>query len=171
MELTIRKPKAKDLPSLQRILERWVIDDQTKERVTEDINDILDSVRRAIEAEAETRYRVAEIKETVIGMVGLRPLTEPKILPFATTNAPFAIVHFYVSASYNKGKGVGRRLLLEMQKIAREAGGKELLVNSGRWYKDTGWGFYDKMFGERVTVLKDFYGKNSDAPVWRKPIG
>jgi len=170
MEINVRNVMQTDLPSLRPILETWVRDRQTKELLTEEVEAALAFVQKAVSSDGKAHYRIAEVDKRVIGMIGLHPLTEPKMLSFASTSSPFEVRHFFVSAAHNNGKGVGRKLISEIEKVARELGGTELFVNSGTRYKDTAWGFYDKIFGERVAVLEKFYDNIADAVVWRKSL-
>ena len=67
--------------------------------------------------------------------------------------------------------GVGSALVARLEDEARWRGYTEIVFNSGPRYKDTAWGFYDKLPGySRVGVAEKLYGEGGDAPVWSKVL-
>ena len=123
----------------------------------------------SVNGENDRVYLVAEaVGEEVIGVIGFRQPDE-RLLEFTSTPKPTELVNAYVAKEHRKGKGVGRALVAELEIQAKSHGHTEVVLNSGPRYKDTGWGFYDKLDGyQRVGVAKEYYGKGGDAPVWTK---
>ncbi|MDO8561270.1 MAG: GNAT family N-acetyltransferase [bacterium] len=167
LNIQTRGPKEGDLAQLSAILEPWVRDRETGEPLPEEVNSILEAVRADISGNSDVRYVVAEGRNKVIGVMGLKPISEA-MRQYALTANPAEIVNAFVDPSQRGGKGVGSTLIAAVEAAARESGYTELLLNSGPRYKDTAWGFYTKIYGKPVAVIKDMYGMGGDAPVWRK---
>ena len=115
------------------------------------------------------KYVIAkDSKGTLVGAMGM---TTPgkDMLPYTATNRPIEFINAYVSAT-QRGTGTGKLLAKALENMAISAGYTEIIVNSGPRYKDTGWAFWNSMYGEPVTIQKDLYGPGGDAPVWRKSL-
>lgn len=158
-----------DLVFLRPILETWNRDRHTNEPDSEEIDSIIDRMKKSMQGKTDARYIVAIEQDKPIGVVGLKPLPEA-MLPYAQTTKPAEAINAYVHADFRNGRGVGKGLFQGIETMARELGYEEILLNSGPRYKDTAWGFYNKRYGEPVGILKDFYGEGRDAPVWRRSL-
>lgn len=162
-----------DLPSLKPILATWIKDRDTGQPLTEEIEEDLQIMSDSITHNNDRTYVVAETPEgEVIGIVGFKT-PDVRMIPFTQTSKPAELVNAYVKSDERKGRGVGKALVSELENKARKAGYTEIVLNSGPRYKDTGWGFYDRLINnvdryERVGVAEGYYGEGGDAPVWRK---
>lgn len=162
-----RQVKKEDLEVIKSILEFWFVDIETKEPIEEEIDKILDTIKNSIVKNDTTKYLVAEENGQVLGIMGLRPLTDERMKSFAQTENPVEFFNAYIDPKH-RNRGVGKALLEARKKLAKNLGYTEALLNSGPRYKETGWGFHNKMYGPHVGIVPDCYGKGIDAPVWRK---
>ncbi len=167
----VRAVQGDDLIKLKPILETWIKNRNTGEPIPEEVEEDLQFLRDSIKGQGNRTYLVAETTDNkVVGMIGL---TSPgqRMLEFATTSNPTELINAYVDKSRRGGGGVGTALVQALEKVARQRGFTEILLNSGPRYKNTGWGFYDKLSGfERVGIAVKMYGEGGDAPVWRKEL-
>ncbi len=167
----IRPVTAADIPHLRPILETWIrFPTISGELLTEEVRETIEEIEGSIEHRNNKQFFVAQSPDgSIAGMMGMQPLRE-KMRPFAHTHHPAEIINAYVHFDERLGKGVGRALVNAIEEESRNRGFEEVLLNSGPRYKDTGWPFWDKVFGKSVGILKNFYGLGNDAPVWRKPL-
>lgn len=169
---TVRSLREDDLISIKPILETWVISRVTHELVPEEVEEDLQLMRGSIRG-SDRKYFVAETDDKqVIGVIGMVKIKKgSRMMEFATTNNPIELVNAYVSKNQRMGKGVGTALVKMLENEARTAGYKEIVLNSGPRYKETGWKFYDKLKDfHRAGVAVKLYGDRGDAPVWRKKL-
>lgn len=166
----IRPFKEEDVPALKKIFEHWLQDDGViaENEVEEDI----ETLRSSQKAGSTTTMFVAQTPDgKVIGTMGvnLEPkeaLLDPK---FRKTDDPSELIVAYVSPEYNRGHGVGTALINRCQEVAKAAGKKEMLLESGPRHRETGHGFYDNQPGfHRVDTIPNFYGPGLDTVVWQK---
>ena len=121
------------------------------------------------EKETGRTYLVAENQTgEVVGVIGFTS-PEARMYRFKLTARPVELVNAYVKQD-ERGGGVGRALVAELEKRAKDQDYTEVLLNSGPRYKGTGWGFYERVGYTRVGVMKNRYGKGAHAPVWRKAL-
>lgn len=160
-----------DIPSLRPILATWVKDRTTGQPLPEEVEEDLQVMQESIGGNNGRTYFVAEdLDGSVIGVIGFK-IPDPRMLPFTESLKPAELVNAYVSQDRRAGKGVGRALVSKLEEEAKTKGFTEIVLNSGPRYKDTGWGFYDKLEGyQRVGIAKGYYGEGGDAPVWRKTL-
>lgn len=164
----VRLVKEQDIPSLRPILETWIRDRGTREIISSEIEEVLNDVRGSINHTNNITYLVAEEKDgKVIGMLGFRPPVE-KMLVFASTQNPAEMINAFVAQDRRGGKGVGRALVSRVEELAKQKGHTEIIFNSGLRYMYSGWPIWIRMFGKPSAVAKEYYGKGSDAMVWRK---
>jgi ribosomal protein S18 acetylase RimI-like enzyme len=165
---TVRPLRAADLPSIQRILELWVRDTPSSPPLADEIAGHLARMSNSLVEERGARYLVA-VTETgeIVGVVGMRP-PDVKMLPFTSTERPVEMINAYVDPHHRKGCGVGTVLVRELERLARESGFTEMVLNSGPRYRSSGWEFFDKLGYERRGLAHDLYGEGVHAPVWRK---
>ncbi len=113
------------------------------------------------------RFWVAEENNEILDIIGLAdPL--PKVLSFAQTLYPGEIKILYVDSNRIKA-GIGRALVTFIESEAVKQNYKELLLRSALRYKDTAWGFYQKMGYETVGMLKGEDG-GEEMQVFRKEL-
>jgi len=114
--------------------------------------------------EFNTHFWVARDKE-VLGIIGLSD-PSPDILKFSKTGKAGQLKILYVD-NKERGKGIGKLLTNFIEKEALLNGYKELLVKSSEIYKDTAWGFYEKMDYKQIGLIsnKDI---NKKSMIFRK---
>lgn len=166
----VRPLAEKDLEALKPILETWIKDRDTGELLSDEVEEDLQIMRESIAGESDKVYLVAESKEgEVVGVIGLRD-PDKRMIPFTKTSKPAELVNAYVANEHRAGKGVGSAMVKAIEEEAKRRGYTEVVFNSGPRYKDTGWGFHKKLYGEPVAVAEKYYGEGGDAPVWRKEL-
>lgn len=103
------------------------------------------------------------------GIIGFRP-SPIEFSNYFTTPRPATIVSFYLDKN-SRRQGVGTLLFNNLINIVREKGYTEVFIDCGEFFKETAWGFYDRMTsGNRVGVLENYYPDGSSATVWGKVI-
>lgn len=133
---TIRKPNQGDLDKIHNILAQWNSESDTEKYFTRIKNEI------AGINEFNMKFWVAFEADT-LGIVGLSDLS-PDLYSFCKTDKPGQLKILYID-NKERGKGVGKTLVKFIESEAVKCGYKELLVKSAEIYKDTAWGFYEKM--------------------------
>lgn len=167
----VRSLKKEDLDSLKPILATWIKDRRTGQPLPDEVEEDLQLMSESVEGKNDRMYLVAEdLDGEILGVVGFKTPDET-MFTFTKTSNPAELVNAYVKSDKIKGRGVGRSLIAKLEEMAREKGHTEIVLNSGPRYKDSGWGFYDKLEGyKRVGIAVGYYGENVDAPVWRKEL-
>jgi len=146
----IQDAAMKDVPSIRTILKEWFQGD--------DLEHYIEAVKEGVQGKGDSEkfdyhYYVASFEDEVIGVGGIRK-PHPKLVKFANTENPVGFSMLYVSKNHRGGKGVGSKLFQHLVKEAKIRGYAELVVRSSILFKDSAWGFYDKMPGlERVGQL------------------
>ena len=154
--MLIEKPKIEDLKIIRYILEQWTEPEEVEKYLSRIESEINGST------EYSMNFFVVKDQELVIGVGGLaKPL--PIVLPLAKTNNPGEIKILYIDNNHC-GKGIGKQVINYLELEARNQGYKELFVRSAERYKDTAYGFYEKMGYEQVYKLENnmsvFYKNN-----------
>lgn len=145
--MIIEKPKVSDLKIVEIILKQWT----DKEEVVKYLARISSEISGG--TEFNMQFWVARDSGKPVGVIGLSdPL--PKVLQFTKTEKPGEIKILYVDSNY-QGKGTGRILVNHIEKKAKEQNYKELIVRSAERYKDTAYGFYEKMGYAKAGILND----------------
>jgi GNAT superfamily N-acetyltransferase len=135
--ITVEKPQEGDLSAIREILTQWT------ER--EEVEKYAERIRNEIEGETEfnMHFWVAKDNDVVLGVVGLSdPL--PKEIPFTRTKYPIQLKMLYVDGEH-RGKGIGKELVNFVGNKAEGLGYTEIVLRSAERYKDTAWGFYEKL--------------------------
>lgn len=152
--VSIEKPSLADVESVRKILSVWTGKEEVDkyfERIKSEITGI---------TEYNLQFWVAKEDEKVVGIAGLcDPL--PKILEFAKTEKPGELKILYLNPGV-RGKGIGKRLLGFVENEARNQSYKEILIRSAERYKDTAYGFYEKMDYGKVGIVA---GSDSPEPM------
>lgn len=79
---------------------------------------------------------------------------------------------YWIAASPGcQGKGLGRLVLLETERLVREAGGTEMYAEtSGREQYTPTRAFYEKMGYQKAAVHNDFYAPGDDKVIYVKQL-
>lgn len=167
--IIVREVGHVDIPLIRLILEENVKHPDTNETIQEEVESILAEIEDSIKGIVDSSFCIASPDgKAVIGIVGLQPVSFPMI-KYTSTENPAEIVGMYVDLEAHRS-GVGTKLVDTAERIAQESGFTELVINSGRRYKESGWPFWQKMYGEPYCVDEDYYGKGAAALVWRKVL-
>lgn len=166
--VTVELIEEKDIESLRSILETWIRDRETGKLILEEMAEVFQAMRDSLKGENDRAYFVAKSPAgEVLGVVGFKPPGE-QMEEFVKTGHAVELVNAFVAREH-RGRGVGRALVERLEEEARARGHKEIVLNSGPRYKDTGWGFYDRLEGyRRVGIAEKMYGEGGDAVAWRK---
>jgi len=141
-EIIINKPAVGDLETIKDILLQWTDEEETDKYIVRIGNEI------AGKSEYNLQFWVVREGDKAIGIIGLSdPLS--KVLAFAHTAKPGAMKMLYVDDEY-RGKGIGKALVIFLEKEAKKQSYTELLIKSAERYKETAWGFYEKMGYHKV---------------------
>lgn len=168
---------AEDLEKLKEILARWIRHDTEAkagggEPRIEDIQKLIENVEASLENTSNRKYFFAKVDGQIAGMVGLQTPDEKTKQTYAETagtDNPIELVNMYVSEEV-AGTGVGRMLVTMAELYAKSQGYTEVILNSGPRFRETAWGFYEKIGYERVGQLDNYYGEGIHAPVFRKEL-
>ena len=165
----IRPAELNDAEQLRPILETWI---QWQGQIIEsEVEEVLNNLKESIETGNDYHFLVAETtSKEVVGMIGFRQPPDKRMLAYCHTDKPVELVNAFVSEKHRKGKGIGRTLVNRLELEARKIGAKEVILNSGPRYKNSGWGFYDRIGYEKVGTARHYYGVGFHAPVWRKEL-
>lgn len=166
-----RRLRESDLGHLKPILEHWIQDCDTSEPLPKEVAEDLAIMRGTIGSTAKEGFIVIVDEIDVIhGVMGIKTLDaniekDRYLIALCQGTSPCELIHAYLDPG-KRGQGLGRHLVRSLIALAREFGYDEMIVNSGRRYMETGWGFYDKVFGARRGVHIARYGEGRDAPIW-----
>jgi len=160
-----------DTDLLRPILERWIRDSETGEPFPNEVEDVIREMRASLTGLNDRTYITAETLENgVIGVIGFRH-PEERMIPFTTRKEAAELINAYVAEKHRAGKGVGSSLVSALEHEVKKRGFTQVVLNSGPRYKDTAWGFYDRLAGyKRVGIVENMYGVGRHAPVWRKEL-
>ncbi len=145
--MLIRKPTIEDIEIIDKILTQWT--------ELEEVNKYVERIKKETEGiiEYNTMFWLCEMDDKVVAIGGISdPL--PKVMNFSKKTKPGEIKIIYVDNDY-RGKGVGSFLLNSLENELKTRSYDEILVRSAERYKDTAYGFYEKMGYERVGTLED----------------
>jgi hypothetical protein len=166
----VRPIQGRDLASVKSILEAWVRwPPVTGSVIEEEVDQDLYTMRSSLWNETGKSFFVAEdVDGRIVGVMGLSSPAQ-SMKPFARTEDPIELITAYVSPKDRMVRGVGRALVIRLEKEAKIQGKTEIILNSGPRYEKTGWGFYDRLEGfERVGQARNMYGPGFHAQVWSK---
>lgn len=166
----IRPIAQQDIDDLHPVFETWIRDRDTGEILTKEIAELEEEIRSSIDGDSARKYFVAEDADgKAVGVMGMQSPPYKKIMHFTASENPMETINAYVSNDERQG-GIGRALAKYVESQAIQHGYTELLVNSGPRYKDSGWPFWTKLYGEPVGTAVGFYGPGGDAMIWRKSL-
>ena len=180
-QVSTRTPSLEDLDGLETILEKSLVDAESGQPITDEIESVLERILLSIESsESPIRYRVAESSDgQILGVMGITRPDEDMAQYAHTPETCVELVNAFVDPSIRK-TGAGRHLVEDLLAEAKEKGATEVVVNSGPRYKQTGWAFWANVMSGKKNVdvegygetdlLKDKYGEGLDAMVWQADI-
>lgn len=170
-QYVVRPLQSEDLNAVEAIARQWVrFPAETGPVLEGEVQEMLDYMQESMAGENDRYYFVLTLPHgEVAGFVCIASLDEA-MQQFVTTARPIELKNLYVDKGARKGKGVGSTLYTFAKQWAKEQNYTELLLNSGPRYQETGWPFYQKVVGDPVGILKDFYGIGLHAPVWREEL-
>ena len=143
--IKIDKPKIEDIDDIRKILEQWTEDAETIKHLQSIVEEINGHVKFKL------HFWVARGGDNLVGITGLSdPL--PKVIHLAKSDKPAELKILYIDNTY-RGKGVGKLLVEFTEREAIDQGYTELLIRTAERYKETAWGFYDKLGYERVGTI------------------
>ena len=143
--LPVVKPTLEDLHKITEIMSFWVEEDEVEKYI--------ERIKNEIEGKTEfnIHFWVVKDNDEVVGVTGLcDPL--PNILKFAKTKYPGELKILYLDPN-SRGKGIGRKLLVFIENEARKQGYKEILIRSAKRFRDTAYGFYERMGYSKVGMI------------------
>ena len=168
----IRNLRAEDVEKLKPIIEHWHIGNFKKDMEPEEyLESMYQKLLESTQADKSRKFFVAEDKEgNVIGIMGMTKPSGDVIEPFVTSENSIEVINAFVMPGA-KYLGVGSNLLSKIEEEAKHLGADEMVVSSGEIFKEKGWKFWTRNFGEPVHTYDDYWGvPNSDVVVWRKKI-
>jgi len=113
-------------------------------------------------ADCDYRFAVAEIEERVVGYACFGPIP--------CTVSSYDVYWIAVDPT-EQGRGVGRRLLADVEKRVVDLGGTRIYVDtSGRDAYAPTRAFYERMGYKRAAALTDFYAPGDAKIVYVKPV-
>jgi GNAT superfamily N-acetyltransferase len=163
----IRDVRSTDLEAIQPIFDYWMRDGDSGNPLPEEVSDAIAAVDASTKATNGRKYVVAgDLEGNIVGVMGMVTPGRDMLL-HTSTDRPVEFLNAYVDPE-RRNKGIGRALAGRLEEIALQAGHTEIIVNSGPRYKDSGWIFWTRLYGEPITTQKDYYGPGADAKIWRK---
>jgi GNAT superfamily N-acetyltransferase len=144
--MNISKPKIEDLNKISEILLQWTEKEEAEKYVKRIKNEINGTT------EFNMSFWVIKKDDEVVGVGGLSDVL-PSIKSFTKTENPCELKILYLDNKF-RGQGFGKILLNSLEEKAKENKYTELIIRSAERYKDTAYGFYEKM-GYRNVGLTD----------------
>lgn len=135
--MNITKPKTEDLDKIFEILLQWTEREEAEKYVKRIKNEINGKT------EFNMSFWVIKKDEEVAGVGGLSEIL-PSIKNFSKTKNPCELKILYLDNKF-RGQGFGKILLNSLEEKAKENKYAELIIRSAERYKDTAYGFYEKM--------------------------
>lgn len=152
--IIIDKPTCSDMEKIKRIMYFWTDKENADSYIARIKNEITGIT------EFNLHFWVAKENKKVVGVTGLcDPL--PKILEFSKTDKPGELKILYLDPK-SRGKGIGKKLLKFVESEAKRQGYKEILIRSAERFRDTAYGFYEKMGYSKVGIVTS---ENSSEPM------
>lgn len=169
-KIEVREVSLGDVEALRPIFEEWVRSPANGEVIMDEVDEdlaLVGSIARG--GQPGKMYYVATLGEEVLGGMGFKTDPHERVAAYARTGRAVEIMNAYIS-SKARNSGVGSALLRRIEEEARAMGFLEVLVNSGPRYAESGWGFYDKVLGDKLGFIANFYGEGFHAAVWGEEL-
>ncbi len=130
-------------------------DPELTKRYREDVLAVVEKTHR----DKSQHYVVTRNDDKVaIGYIGFRSCIKD-LLPFTFTDKPLEVNALYIEEN-EQGKGIGNMLVQYIRYMAEQKRYTEIILRSGQRFKDTSWGFYEKIGFERVGDTRDPEGED-----------
>jgi GNAT superfamily N-acetyltransferase len=168
--IVVRAISRSDIDVLETIVRQHVRDLHTHEVVESEVQAIIEYMGGATDPNGHTRqYLVAcDNSDIPIGCMAVAIPDQDMLKHFNTAaDNSVELLNAFVSQSYYRGKGVGRRLFEAACTCGRALGADYLLVNSGPRYQNS-WGFYDRVCDNEHGFIDHKYGPGRHAKTWKK---
>ena len=135
--IEINKPNGGDLNDIKEILSQWTD--------KEELNKYIERIDNEIKGKTEYNMQFWVVREggKPVGIIGLSNLL-PKVLFLAKTKKPAEIKILYLENNH-RGKGLGKKLVSFVEDEAKKQGYSELIARSSMKYKETAFGFYERL--------------------------
>ena len=171
-DFTTHRLEKTDIGGLLPVLQHWVRDGDTGEVVSSEIDEILQRFQTSIDRNNPDQYSYLVVrtpKGQAVGVMGYRSPEEAMRTYVHEETPTVEMVNVFLHPDYT-GRGLGKKLVLELLANAASEGFVEMVWNSGPRYRDTAWKFYVGIFGEPEEIAIGFYGEGYDAPIWRTTL-
>lgn len=135
--MNIVKPKIEDLDKMFEILLQWTEKEEAEKyikRIKNEINGI---------TEFNMSFWIIKKDKEVAGVGGLSDIF-PSIKTLSKTANPCELKILYLDNKF-RGQGFGKILLNFLEEKAKMSKYTELMIRSAERYKNTAYGFYEKM--------------------------
>lgn len=137
MEYEIIKPKIEDLDRIFDILFQWTEKEEAEKYVKRIKNEINGTT------EFNMSFWIIKKDEEIAGTGALSDIL-PSIKSFSKTENPCELKILYLDDKF-RGLGLGKIFLNFLEEKAKKNENTELMIRSAEKYKDTAYGFYEKM--------------------------
>lgn len=82
---------------------------------------------------------------------------------------PAEVFSVYVAPDW-LGRGVGRAMVDEIERVARAQGYTDILAVSGVRHVEIGYPFWTRRYGDFYRVDKDYWAEGAERVVWRMSL-
>lgn len=159
----IRSSSIKDIDQLERIIKHVLSDKDgcvDADRFNRYKQSLVDTIEKR-NPDKTQHYVVARNEDQkVIGYLGYRSCIK-ELLLFTYTSKPLEINALYVDTE-EQGKGIGNLLMQYIRIKAEEKKYTEITLRSGMCFKESSWGFYERLgfdfLGTTVDVCGEEFG-------------
>lgn len=168
----IRPISTSDLQLIKSLIAPWQHPTSSQSGVKfNNTNEIINNITNSIKGKNQQKYYVAISDEgLLIGVMGMSK-TEGEIRKPFINSKKSVEVRYAFTLPDSGFSGVGQALFNKIEEEARSSGAKEIIVSSNQKFKERGWPFWTKNFGEPVHVYRDYWKQpDTDVAVWRKNI-
>lgn len=133
----VRKPKTEDFERIKEILLQWTEKDEVEKYLKRIQNEIEGNI------EFNINFWVLDKDNVCIGVGALSDIL-PELNLFTQTDKSIELKILYLD-NLIRGQGLGKLLLTFLENKAKKNHFKEIILRSAERYKDTAYGFYEKM--------------------------
>jgi len=135
--MNISKPKTEDLDKIFEILLQWTEKGEAEKYIKRIKNEINGTT------EFNMSFWVIKKDDEIAGVGGLSDIL-PSIKNLSKTKNPGELKILYLDNKF-RGQGFGKILLNFLEEKAKDNKYTELIIRSAERYKNTAYGFYEKM--------------------------
>lgn len=166
-ETLIRDAVSRDLENIRTLLEEWSTETNNDHIETSEVDLVVSDVSRFTSNDLRFGrvYRVAEdIDGNLLGLMGMCAASDilSPLAPSVTRGNAGELISAFVS-SKARGHGIGRLLVASLEEEAMNRKFEDMLVVSGSRFRETGWPFWQSLYGEPVEV-------SDHSAVWLKHL-